>query len=215
MLYLLQQGQWLLFLGILLALVISLSFHEFGHAWAAKRFGDNTAELAGRLTINPRSHIDPMGLLMVIMIGFGYAKPVPTNPRLFTSRYADLVIAAAGPLMNLLIAIASINFYIFTLQAGWGFFEQPGTYFFFTYLAQINLLLMVFNLLPIGALDGNYILPYFLPRKLASLYRFYNHRYGNWLLLGLLFLAILGVPVFESVLSMSRSMLALIVFFPL
>ena len=215
MLYLLQQGQWVLFASILLALVISLSFHEFGHAWVAKRFGDNTAELAGRLTINPRSHIDPMGLLMVIMVGFGYAKPVPTNPRLFISRYADLAVAAAGPLMNLLVAIVTINFYILTLKLGWGFFEQPGSYFFFTYLAQINLLLMVFNLLPIGALDGHYILPYFLPRKLASLYRYYNHRYGNWLLLGLLLLAIFGVPVFESMLSMSRSMLTLIVFLPL
>ena len=178
MINLLQQGEWVLFAVIIAALVISLSFHEFGHAWVAKRFGDDTAERAGRLTINPRAHIDPMGLLMVVIVGFGYAKPVPTDPRRFTSRYAGLLVAAAGPGMNLLLAVVTINFYVLGLKIGWTFFQQPGPYFFFSYLALINLLLMVFNLLPIGALDGHYILPYFLPRRLASLYRYYNHHYG-------------------------------------
>ena len=82
MVHLLQQGEWLLFAVIIAALAISLSFHEFGHAWVAKQFGDDTAERAGRLTINPRAHIDPMGLLMVIIVGFGYAKPANFNYRL-------------------------------------------------------------------------------------------------------------------------------------
>ena len=215
MIHLLQQGEWVLFAVIIAALVISLSFHEFGHAWVAKQFGDDTAERAGRLTINPRAHIDPMGLLMVVMVGFGYAKPVPTDPRRFTSRYADLLVAAAGPGMNLLLAIVTINFYVLGLKIGWIFFQQPGPYFFFSYLALINLLLMVFNLLPIGALDGHYILPYFLPRRLASLYRYYNHRYGNWLLLLLVLLAVFGVPVFQSILRGSRAILPSIVFLPL
>jgi Zn-dependent protease len=72
-----------LFLLIVMALVISLSFHEWGHAFAAKLFGDDTAQRAGRLTLNPLAHIDPLGLLMVVLVGFGYAKPVPTNPRNF------------------------------------------------------------------------------------------------------------------------------------
>ena len=215
MIHLLQQGEWVLFAVIIAALVISLSFHEFGHAWVAKRFGDDTAERAGRLTINPRAHIDPMGLLMVVIVGFGYAKPVPTDPRRFTSRYADLLVAAAGPGMNLLLAVVTINFYVLGLKIGWTFFQQPGPYFFFSYLALINLLLMVFNLLPIGALDGHYILPYFLPRRLASLYRYYNHRYGNWLLLLLVLLAVFGVPVFQSILGISRAILPSIVFLPL
>ena len=215
MIHLLQQGEWVLFAVIIAALVISLSFHEFGHAWVAKQFGDDTAERAGRLTINPRAHIDPMGLLMVVMVGFGYAKPVPTDPRRFTSRYADLLVAAAGPGMNLLLAIVTINFYVLGLKIGWIFFQQPGPYYFFSYLALINLLLMVFNLLPIGALDGHYILPYFLPRRLASLYRYYNHRYGNWLLLLLVLLAVFGVPVFQSIIEISRAILPSIVFFPL
>ena len=215
MIHLLQQGEWVLFAVIIAALVISLSFHEFGHAWVAKQFGDDTAERAGRLTINPRAHIDPMGLLMVVMVGFGYAKPVPTDPRQFTSRYADLLVAAAGPGMNLLLAAVTINFYALGLKMGWTLFQQPGPEDFFYFLTLINLVLMLFNLLPIGPLDGHYILPYFLPRRLASLYRFYNHRYGNWLLLLLVFLMVLGVPVFQSIRGFSWEMMHWIAFLPL
>jgi len=102
-------GQWLEFSIILGAILLSLSFHEFGHAWVAKRFGDDTAQRAGRLTLNPISHIDPMGLMMVVFVGFGWAKPVPTDPRNFTSRYADMLVAAAGPAMNLLLAVIVVN----------------------------------------------------------------------------------------------------------
>jgi len=209
---LLYQGQYALFLLILIAIVISLSFHEFGHAYVAKRFGDDTAERAGRLTINPIAHIDPMGLLMVVLIGFGYAKPVPTNPRNFTSRWADLLVSAAGPGMNLLVAIVTINVYVLGLRMGWGALAQPQPQFFFVFLAQINLLLMVFNLIPLGALDGHYILPYFLPRRMAQQYRYVNDRYGNIALLALVVLSIMGVPIFQNVFLVSRAMLPFITF---
>jgi Zn-dependent protease len=195
------------------AIVISLSFHEYGHAWVAKRFGDDTAERAGRLTLNPLVHIDPVGLLMVALAGFGYARPVPTDPRRFTSRYADLLVAAAGPGMNLLLAVLSINVYLLTLKAGLIGSADLGPRLFFVYLAQINLLLMVFNLLPIGALDGHYILPYFLPRRLSQAYRYYNGRYGNFVLLGLIMLAVLGnVPIFRTIFYISEALLPLIIF---
>ncbi|HCV20274.1 MAG: site-2 protease family protein [Arenicellales bacterium] len=213
MIKLISQGQWLLFCVIMAAIVISLSFHEYGHAWVAKRFGDDTAERAGRLTLNPLAHIDPMGLLMVVFVGFGYARPVPTDPRRFTSRYADLLVAAAGPGMNLLLAVLSINVYLLTLKAGLIGSADLGPRLFFVYLAQINLLLMVFNLLPIGALDGHYILPYFLPRRLSQAYRYYNGRYGNFVLLGLIMLAVLGnVPIFRTIFYISEALLPLIVF---
>jgi len=210
---LIYQGQWLLFCVIMAAIVISLSFHEYGHAWVAKRFGDDTAERAGRLTLNPLVHIDPVGLLMVALAGFGYARPVPTDPRRFTSRYADLLVAAAGPGMNLLLAVLSINVYLLTLKAGLIGSADLGPRLFFVYLAQINLLLMVFNLLPIGALDGHYILPYFLPRRLSQAYRYYNGRYGNFVLLGLIMLAVLGnVPIFRTIFYISEALLPLIIF---
>ncbi len=213
MINLIYQGQWLLFCVIMAAIVISLSFHEYGHAWVAKRFGDDTAERAGRLTLNPLVHIDPVGLLMVALAGFGYARPVPTDPRRFTSRYADLLVAAAGPGMNLLLAVLSINVYLLTLKAGLIGSADLGPRLFFVYLAQINLLLMVFNLLPIGALDGHYILPYFLPRRLSQAYRYYNGRYGNFVLLGLIMLAVLGnVPIFRTIFYISEALLPLIIF---
>ena len=212
MISLIYEGQWLLFTIILAALVFSLSFHEFGHAFTALRFGDDTARRAGRLTVNPMSHIDPLGLLMVVIVGFGYAKPVPTNPRLFNSRYAELLVAAAGPVMNLLLAIISVNTYLLALKWGWVSFADPGPRLFFIYLAQINLLLMIFNLLPVGALDGHYILPYFLPRRLSQAYRQYNARYGNIALLALVALAIFGVPIFSTIIGISAGLLQWIAF---
>jgi Zn-dependent protease len=146
----------------------------------------------------------------VVFIGFGYAKPVPTDPRRFTSRYADLLVAAAGPAMNLLLAIISINAYLLLLDWGWVDLSSPGPRLFFIYLAQINLLLMMFNLLPIGALDGHYILPYLLPRALSQAYRYYNGRYGNWALMALILLAFMGVPIFSTISGLSAALLPLI-----
>ena len=212
MTHLLFNGQAALFFLIVIALVISLSFHEFGHAFMAKWYGDNTAQLAGRLTLNPLAHIDLMGLLMVVFVGFGYAKPVPTNPNNFTSRWADLWVSAAGPGMNLVLAVVAVNFYVLGLRNGWEFLAGQGPQQFFVYLAQINLLLMIFNLIPLGPLDGHYILPYFLSRKWAYYYRAYNAQYGWMALMGLLMLSVLGVPVFRFVWSVGSTMLRWIVF---
>ncbi|MEH6515322.1 MAG: site-2 protease family protein [Halioglobus sp.] len=213
MLQLMYQGQWALFLLIIISLIISLSFHEYGHAVCAKYFGDDTAQKLGRLTLNPVAHIDPMGLLMVVLIGFGYAKPVPTDPRNFNSRWASPLVAAAGPAMNLLLACISINLYVIGLNAGWEIFAGSGPQFFFTFLALINLLLMVFNLIPLGPLDGHYIMPYFLPTEMAKKYLYYNARYGNYLFLGLVVLSLAGLPIFKYVRQVGETILPLIIFF--
>ncbi len=210
MIGLLTQGEYFLFVTLLGALIMSLTFHEFGHAYAAKLYGDDTAERQGRLTLNPLVHIDPMGLLMVILVGFGYARPVPTNPRNFNSFWAQLVIAAAGPLANLIIAIVAFNVHLYGLQAGWTGFADAGVRQVFVLLVIVNLVLMVFNLIPLGPLDGHYILPYFLPRALADKYRYLNARYGTLLLLGLVLLSIAGVPVFRFVVSIGASLLPFI-----
>jgi len=208
---LLFQGHVILFLIILLALVISLSCHEYGHAIVAKWNGDDTAQRAGRLTLNPLAHIDPMGLMMVIFVGFGYAKPVPTNPRNFTSVWADLLVAAAGPAMNLLLAVITVNVYLLGRSMSIELFFSDGAQTFFIILAQINLLLMLFNLVPIGALDGHYILPYFLPRRLAQQYRYYNARYGNFVLLGLIVVSIMGLPILRTLFDLAQWLLPLII----
>lgn len=212
MIELLLRGDYALFAIIIIAIVISLTFHEFGHALTAKLYGDDTAQKAGRLTLNPVAHIDPVGLLMVVMIGFGYARPVPTDPRNFRSIWADLFVSAAGPGMNLLIAIVAINFYLLGQVNGWSITQGAGAQTFFMYLTLINLILMIFNLIPIGALDGHYILPYFLPKKAARAYRYWNYRYGNHALLVLVVLSLFGVPVFSYILAFGQSLLPLIVF---
>jgi Zn-dependent protease len=211
MISMLYAGQIALFLLIVSALVISLSFHEWGHAFAAKMFGDDTAQRAGRLTLNPLAHLDPIGLLMVVMVGFGWAKPVPTNPRNFTSRWADLVVSAAGPGMNLIIAFIGINAYIIGLRLDVEFMQGPGIRTFIFYLTTINLILMIFNLIPLGALDGHYILPYFLTPRAAATYVRFNAQYGNMALVGLMLLSFAGIPVFRFILQIGQAILPYLV----
>ena len=215
MIQLIYQGEILLFALLIAALVASLSFHEFGHALVAKLYGDDTAERAGRLTLNPIAHIDVVGLLMVIMVGFGYAKPVPTDPRNFRSKRADLWVAAAGPGMNLLLALVVWNVFLMFRAAGVEAAFTPNTELFVVLLVRVNLVLMVFNLIPIGPLDGHYILPHFLPPAAAEAYRRYNARFGVYALLGLILLGVLGVPVFSYVMSIATALLPLITFVPM
>jgi Zn-dependent protease len=210
MIQLLFDQQYLLFILIAFALIFSLTFHEYGHGKVASMIGDDTAKRAGRLTLNPIPHIDPLGLLMVLAIGIGYAKPVPTDPRKFNTRWGMLMVAAAGPAMNLLLAIVTINLYAIGLKMGFALFQSQVAYFFFTYLALINMLLMLFNLLPIGPLDGSYILPYALPPKMARQYIQFNQRYGTYALLALIALNFLGVPVFASIWKIGEFMLGII-----
>ena len=214
MIALIERGEVVLFAVLLVALILSLTFHEFGHAFVAKLHGDPTAQRAGRLTLNPLAHIDLMGLAMVVLVGFGYAKPVPTDPRNFRSRRSDLWVAAAGPAMNLLLAAFAWNFFLGMRMAGVAFFAEPGPETFFVVLVQINLLLMVFNLIPLGPLDGHYILPHVLPAGAARAYREYNQRYGVYALLGLILLAVLGVPVFSYVMTVAAGLLPYITLVP-
>ena len=206
------QHQYELFITIAFGLIFSLTFHEYGHGKVASLIGDDTAERAGRLTLNPIPHIDPLGLLMLMVIGIGYAKPVPADPRKFNTRWGMLLVAAAGPGMNLLLAIVIINFYSLGLKLGIPLFKTVEAYEFFTTLGLINMLLMLFNLLPVGPLDGSYILPYVLPRKVALKYLAFNQRYGAYALLPLIVLSFLGVPVFQSLLRFGHAVLGLIIF---
>jgi len=206
MIHYLLDGQYQIFIVLLTAIIISLSFHEFGHAWTAKKYGDNTAERMGRLTLNPMAHIDPMGLMMVVFIGFGFAKPVPTDPRNFNSYYASGWISAAGPLMNLLLAFICINLLAASYSYDITYLQQPGPHLFLQSMAFFNMLLMLFNLLPIGPLDGHYILPYFLSKQNAYHYSRWNAQYGSWFLMGFVILSFMGVPVFSVLINLGISM---------
>ena len=145
------------------ALVFSLSFHEFSHAWMAYRLGDSTAARMGRLTLNPMSHLDPIGSLALIFMGFGWAKPVPVDTRCLKNPRKDMVkVAAAGPISNIILAI--IGALVLRLPFGTDLLSNSVKTFFIIFM-QINITLAVFNLLPVPPLDGSQILAPFIEKQ--------------------------------------------------
>ena len=145
------------------ALVFSLSFHEFAHAWMAYRLGDSTAARMGRLTLNPMSHLDPIGSLALLLMGFGWAKPVPVDPRYLKNPRQDMVkVAAAGPISNIILAI--IAAFVLRLLFDTDLLSNSIKTFFIIFM-QINITLAVFNLLPVSPLDGSQILSPFLEKQ--------------------------------------------------
>ena len=152
----------------LFTIVIALTVHEFAHAWTADQLGDDTPRFAGRLTLNPLAHLDLLGSLMLILAGFGWAKPVPVNPYALRRRTPAgmMIVAAAGPLSNLLLAIlAAIPFRMGLLTPSFGSANAflPSVEFILTEFIFINLILLFFNMIPIFPLDGEKVLEYFLP----------------------------------------------------
>jgi Zn-dependent protease len=160
-----------LLLGV--AFLAALSIHEFGHAFIAYRLGDTTAQRMGRLTLNPRAHLDPTGTVMLLLAGFGWGKPVPVNPRNFRNgRPGMAMVAVAGPGFNVLLAI------LLALPFQTGLIDSPfrtpiltepdlavWVSAILTYGVFINVILAVFNLLPFNPLDGSQILMGIAPRR--------------------------------------------------
>jgi Zn-dependent protease len=180
---------------VLPALLISITFHEVAHGYTAYLLGDPTAKQMGRLSLNPIKHIDPTGLIMLFLFRFGWAKPVPFNPNYFKNRkMGTLAVAIAGPVSNLIIAVASLFSFVWAPEAFGGFF---GT------LVQFNILFAVFNLLPIPPLDGSKILASLLPLRLESVF-WKVERFGYPLLLILAVTGMIGkviLPVYQFVLN--------------
>ena len=192
------------FFVIAAVLVFSLAFHELGHAWMADRFGDKTARNLGRVTLNPLKHLDPIGTLLLLVAGFGWAKPVPIRPGNFTNyRWGMFAVALAGVTVNFLFAVASLlalaALGVRVGDAG-GLTVLPGSQAEalaggtldgllsgLLIAARINLILVVFNLLPIPPLDGSKVVQAFAPaswqRALWGL-----ERYGFFIVIGILLL---------------------------
>ena len=148
----------LLALIFIVVVIMSLTIHEFAHAWVGNLKGDRTAEAMGRLTLNPIPHIDPMGFIALLLLGFGWAKPVPFNPyNLQNPRWDAVAIALAGPASNLILALLAATVYRGLATAGMiGVESALG--FFLILLVIINLLLLFFNIIPVHPLDGSKLL---------------------------------------------------------
>ncbi|PSO45056.1 MAG: site-2 protease family protein [Parcubacteria group bacterium SW_6_46_9] len=189
----------ILFIAVL---IISVIIHEVSHGYMADYLGDPTARLQGRLTMNPIPHIDPVGSVIVpaalaLLPGgiiFGWAKPVPYNPHNLRNRYGDALVAAAGPASNLVLAVLSgLVFRLAPVAAS----EPIG--FFLLAVVLINIILMVFNLVPIPPLDGSKILFEFLPAKFDYI-RKNLEQYGFVILLFLVFTVLFVIlhPIYTN-----------------
>ncbi len=181
-------------------LLIVITVHEFAHARMAFHYGDATAQRQGRMNLNPINHLDPIGSLMILLVGFGWAKPVPINPLNFNQYRSGLRwVSFAGPMSNLIFGFISLLVFRILLSAGvitFGGFEYANLAFdFFQQLIMINIYLALFNLLPIPPLDGSKILMSFLSDAHLGLYR-QLERYAPLILIGLIITGILGQIIF-------------------
>lgn len=185
------------FFGVIIAFVLALTIHEFAHAWVSDRLGDPTARLLGRLTLNPKAHLDPIGTLMILFAPFGWAKPVPFDPfNLKNPRRDTALISLAGPAMNLigagfsaLVLRALILVPLFPLPLLNGFLD-----FLMTLLAMLvilNVNLALFNLIPIHPLDGFKVVEGILPER-------ESRQWATLQGLGIILLLVLVFPLFGS-----------------
>jgi Zn-dependent protease len=187
-------------IGVLASIFVifcTLPIHEFAHAYVATKLGDPTPRLSGRLTLNPLAHIDPIGALMLLLFGFGFAKPVNVNFRNFKNRKRGMALtAAAGPAANLIMAfLFLILMIIFTiLYSRIGSIVLEVSFWFFKYAATINIYLAVFNLLPVPPLDGSRIFNIILPDRLYYKLMQYE-RYIVWAVFALLIFGWLDIPL--------------------
>ena len=194
---------------LIFSLIFALTFHEFGHAYVAHLCGDDTARKAGRMSLNPFVHLDLFGSLMLLIVGFGYAKPVPVNSKNYLIRNADFYIASAGPLMNLLLGVVAALLFNFLSKNNFSTIVGVPLLELLYLFIFINFNLCLFNLIPLGPLDGNSVLPHFLPVDLKIQFQYWNYRYGSQALMGLVMLSIFlpGFSAFSWITSISKSMI--------
>ncbi|MDR3552059.1 MAG: site-2 protease family protein [Clostridia bacterium] len=199
----------MIFMVITMAVItlVSLPFHEFSHALIANALGDQTAKRVGRLTLNPLRHLDVLGTICLVLAGFGWAKPVPVNPSNFKHPRAGMALTAlAGPISNLFLAFVA-EFFLIVMKTP----SDSLNYLFLFYFIYINVMLAVFNLIPINPLDGSRILALILPRRAEA----FLSRYEQYLMIVvfiLIFSGLLNTPItflvnhimigFESVINL-------------
>ncbi|WP_210610779.1 site-2 protease family protein [Priestia flexa] len=172
---------------VAITLIIAFTLHEFAHAFVAYKFGDETAKKQGRLTLSPLSHLDPLGTILLLVVGFGWAKPVPVNRFFFKNpRLAGVLVSIAGPLSNLLLAFLGVLGWFLMLRFG---LDTEPIYTFFNLFITINLVLFLFNLLPFPPLDGYRIIEDLVPNTVRAKMT----QYESWGIL--LFLVLIITPL--------------------
>jgi Zn-dependent protease len=194
-------------------LLFSLSFHEAAHAWTAERMGDDTAARQGRITLNPLAHIDPVGTVLIPLIGIfsygisliGWAKPTPVGGHNFRRlAQGHVLVAGAGPASNALLALLCTLLFVLAVRAGAAAGATSPALNILVIGIQTNVVLAVFNLLPLPPLDGSWIVSWGLPRPIGERYDRVMEPMGSWLLLILFATGVLGWvlgPIVRGVVS--------------
>ncbi len=197
-----------LFLGYAVLILLIMPVHEFAHAYVAHRCGDDTAKWNGRLTLNPFSHLDVWGTVMMLTVGIGYAKPVPVIARNFRHYKRDMILVAlAGPLSNFLMAFLAVGLFRVTLFFDFSTEVYDALAMILVYtIASVNVSLMVFNLLPIPPLDGSRLWSSLLPPK----WSYTLERYSQYITIGLFVLMMSGA--LDVPLSFLRSAVFTVIF---
>jgi len=190
--------RFLCVLALVFAVLSAMTIHEFAHAYVALKCGDPTAKNFGRVTLNPVKHIHPAGFLMLLLVGFGWAKPVPVNPLRFKSRVRDeIFVSLAGIVTNLVAAffsVAAAGLMLLLIQSNVAFFEVNKYWHllaylvlaFFWFFTTINICVALFNIIPVFPLDGFHVLENLLAAENGVVY--FLRRYGMYILLGLILL---------------------------
>lgn len=194
------------FVLIAIPLLYSVILHEVAHGWVAYKMGDPTAKMMGRLSLNPLKHLDPVGTLMLFFVGFGWAKPVPVNfAYIGRSRAAQILVSSAGIIVNMSLAFIAL-FLLQTLPL-----QSRGiAWTMLYYMAQINIILAAFNLIPIPPLDGSKILMGFVSDRIQyALSRL--EPYGFFIIIGLLFFGVLN-PLIDFFRWLILSIIGLLLF---
>lgn len=196
---------------LVIALVIAFTVHEFAHAYSAYKFGDDTAYRAGRVTLNPRVHLDFLGTLLILIAGFGWAKPVPVNAGNFSNpRLMGIIVSALGPLSNLLVGIISVFLAVGIDASGILNNSSVGVSsavsLMFNYMISLNFLLFVFNLIPLPPLDGYRIIADLMPLRIR--YKMDQHvQWGTYIFLLIVFIPPLRRVTLDPILALSGDMI--------
>ena len=194
-------------IALIITLLVAFTIHELAHAWTALQLGDTTARDMGRVTLNPLAHLDPMGTILLIIAGFGWAKPVPVNPNNLRGnpRHSMAIVALAGPISNIIMASAAAIPFKLGLLSRFSSGTAGNVAQIFYIFILINMILAFFNMIPLHPLDGSKVLEGVLPAEMAYQYRTLVLPYAQIILLALIFLPrfiplmpdILGTLVFS------------------
>lgn len=183
------------FVLLAVALILAIALHEYAHALAADLQGDRLPRAMGRLSLNPARHLDPLGTLLIFLVGFGWGKPVEFRRQALSSqRFGAAIVALAGPMMNLLLAIVAAFIFVPVYEAG---ASDDVAQFLFTFMG-INIVLAIFNLVPLPPLDGSRLLTIFLPPSKQHIV-FWLDRYGFLILIFIVLFG--GISLLDDVID--------------